>query len=169
MENTFGKNIIPQNEQQRLDNLKKYNILYTQSEPVFDELAAYTAEIFAMPIAMINFVDKDNVWTKASQEGEQGFNVERGSSLCSLAILKDEVTIFKDALNERCLLANPYVAGENGLRFYAAAPIGTREGFNIGVVCILDRKPREFGLDDQAKLEGIARIVEMEIEKRIKG
>lgn len=167
MENTFGRNIIPQNEQQRLENLKKYNILYTQSEPVFDELAALTAATFDMPIALINFVDKDNVWTKAGQEGEQHYNVERGASLCALAILKDQVTIYEDALKERCLLANPYVAGENGLRFYAAAPIGTREGFNIGVVCIVDSKPREFGAEDQTKLESIARMVELEIEKRM--
>ncbi|CAM4131974.1 GAF domain-containing protein [Pedobacter westerhofensis] len=169
MENTFGRNIIPQNEQQRLENLKKYNILYTESESAFDELAAYTAAVFDMPIAMINFVDKDNVWTKAIQEGEHHYKVERGSSLCALAILKDEVTVFENALKERCLLANPYVAAENGLRFYAAAPIGTTEGYNIGVICIIDRQPREFGLEDQAVLESIARMVELEIEKRIHG
>lgn len=167
MENTFGKNIIPQNERQRLESLKKYDILYTLSEPVFDELAALAAMIFEMPIAMINFVDKNNVWTKASQDGETGLNTERGTSLCALAILKDEVTVYEDALKERCLLANPFIAGEHGLRFYAAAPIGTKEGYNIGVVCIVDRKPRDFGRAEQAKLESIARMVELEIEKRI--
>ncbi|MET1055313.1 MAG: GAF domain-containing protein [Pedobacter sp.] len=167
MENTFGRNIIPQNEQERLDNLKKYAILYTRSEPVFDQLAALAAEIFDMPIAMINFVDKNNVWTKASQEVKNGLSVERGTSLCSLAILKDDVTVYADVLEERCLLSNPFVAGEHGLRFYAAAPIGTREGFNIGVICIVDRKPRDFGPDDQVKLENIAHMIELEIEKRI--
>jgi GAF domain-containing protein len=65
------------------------------------------------------------------------------------------------------LLSNPLIAGEHGLRFYAAAPIATKEGFNIGVVCIIDRKPRSFGAEDQAKLESIARMVELEIEKRV--
>jgi GAF domain-containing protein len=167
LENTFGKNIIPDNERQRLDSLKKYDIVYEQSEPIFDELAALTAMIFETPIAMINFVDKDRVWTKASQDGESGLNIERGTSLCSLAILKDEVTVFEDALKERCLLANPLIAGEHRLRFYAAAPIGSKEGYNIGVVCVIDRKPRDFGPDDQAKLQSIARMVELEIEKRI--
>jgi GAF domain-containing protein len=167
LENTFGKNIIPDNERQRLESLKKYDIVYEQSEPIFDELAALTAMIFETPIAMINFVDKDRVWTKASQDGESGLNIERGTSLCSLAILKDEVTVFENALEERCLLANPLIAGEHGLRFYAAAPIGSKEGFNIGVVCVIDRKPRDFGPDDQAKLQRIAHMVELEIEKKI--
>lgn len=166
MENTFGRNIIPQNERERLENLEKYDIRYTQSEPVFDTLAAHAAMLFGIPIAMINFVAKNYVWTKASQQGETGLNIERGTSLCSLAILRDEVTVFEDALKERCLLSNPLIAGEHGLRFYAAAPIGTKEGFNIGVVCIVDRKPRDFGPEDQAKLENIARMVELEIEKR---
>ena len=167
MENTFGTNIIPDNERQRLESLKKYDIVYAQSESIFDELAALTAMIFEMPIAMINFVDKDIVWTKASQDGESGLNIERGTSLCSLAILRDEVTVFADALKERCLLANPLIAGEHGLRFYAAAPIGTPEGHNIGVVCIIDRIPRDFGPEDQAKLQSIARMVQLEIEKRV--
>jgi GAF domain-containing protein len=161
-------NIIPDNERQRLESLKKYDILYAQSEPIFDELAALSAMIFEMPIAMINFVDKDRVWTKASQDGESGLNIERGTSLCSLAILRNEVTVFADALQERCLLSNPFIAGEHGLRFYAAAPIGSKEGFNIGVVCIVDRKPRDFGPEDQAKLQSIAHMVELEIEKRVR-
>lgn len=167
MENTFGRNIIPQNEQERLDNLKKYKILYTQSEPVFDQLAAMAATIFNMPVAMINFVDKDQVWTKATQKGKTGLEIERGTSLCALAILKNEVTVFEDTLAEPCLLANPIVAGEHGFRFYAAAPVATKDGFNVGVVCIIDRKPRTFEAQDQQRLEEVARLVEIEIEKRI--
>lgn len=167
MENTFGRDIIPQNEQERLDNLKKYDILYTRSEPIFDQLAAVAATMLQVPLAMINFVDKDNVWTKSNQQGEAGNDVERGTSLCSLAILKDEITIFEDILLEPCLISNPIIAGEFGLRFYAAVPIATTEGFNIGVVCVLDKKPRKFTVDDQKKLEWIARMIELEIQKRV--
>lgn len=167
MENTFKRNIIPQNEQERLDNLEKYKILYTKSEPIFDQLAAIAATMFQVPLAMINFVDKDKVWTKSNQEDATGYNAERGTSLCSLAILKDQVTIFEDTLLEPCLIANPLVAGEFGLRFYAAVPITTPEGFNIGVLCVLDTKTRKFSSDDQEKLESIARMVEIEIGKRI--
>jgi GAF domain-containing protein len=167
LENTFGRNIIPQNEQERLDNLEKYRILYTKSEPIFDQFAALAATLLDMPVAMINFVDKNNVWTKASQRGETGLNIERGTSLCSLAILKEQVTVFEDTLLEPCLLSNPLIAGEHGFRFYAAAPISTREGFNIGVVCITDKKPRIFTAKDQHQLEQVAYIVEAEIEKRL--
>jgi GAF domain-containing protein len=169
LENTFGKNIIPENETERLENLDKYKIIYSQSEPVFNELAALAATLHGVPLAMINFVAKDLVWTKAYQGGEGGGQTERGSSLCSLAILKESVTVFEDTLIEPILMSNPMVAGEFGLRFYAAAPITTKDGFNIGAVCILDKKSRKFTEEDQEKLLGIARMVEIEIEKRVSG
>ena len=167
MENTFGRNIIPQDEEERLENLKKYKILYTKSEPIFDQLAAVAATMLKVPMAMINFVDKDHVWTKADQLGDSGHEVERGTSLCSLAILKGEVTVFEDALAEPCLMSNPLVAGEFGLRFYAAVPITTVEGFNIGAVCIVDKKTRTFSAEDRKKLEWVAKMVQVEIDKRI--
>lgn len=166
LENTFGRNIIPQNEEERLENLKKYKILYTKSEPIFDQLAAVAATMLKVPLAMINFVDKDHVWTKANQRGDSGDEVERGTSLCSLAILKGEVTVFENALLEPCLMSNPLVVGEFGLRFYAAVPITTSEGFNIGAVCIVDKKVRSFTPRDREKLEWIAQLIQIEIEKR---
>jgi len=168
LENTFGRDLIPQNEEERLENLKNYKILYTQSETKFDQLSALTASMFNTPIAMINFVDKDQVWTKSTQGGHDNEAVERGSSLCSLAILKDSVTVFEDALAEPILLSNPMVAGEFGLRFYAAAPIKTSEGFNVGAVCIIDTASRDFSEEDQKKLEWIADLIRIEMESRKK-
>lgn len=167
MENTFGTHLIPENEEERLENLKKYEILYSKSEPIFDQLAALTATALQVPMAMINFVDKDLVWTKSNQQGDAGGQVERGTSLCSLAILKDCVTVFENTLTEPFLMSNPMVAGEFGLRFYAAVPITTADGFNIGVLCILDKRPRKFTAEDQKILEGLAGLVKSEIERRI--
>jgi GAF domain-containing protein len=167
LENTFGRNIIPDNEAERLENLKKYNILYSKAEPAFDELAILAATTFNVPLAMVNFVDKESVWTKTKHGAEADEDVERGTSICSLAILNDCVTVFENTLAEPQLMSNPLVAGEFGLRFYAAAPITTSDGFNIGVICILDQEPRKFSDSDQKQLELLATRVREEIEKRL--
>ncbi len=168
MENIFGSSIIPENEEERLENLKKYKVLYTQTEPIFNQLAASAATIFGVPVAMINFVDKHNVWTKAAKDGgEINTDVERGSSLCSLAIMNDSVSVIEDFHSAPTLLSNPLIAGESGFRFYAAAPIKTSEGFNIGVVCILDKAVRKFTAEDKYKLERIADTIRVEIEGRL--
>lgn len=167
MEEKLESVIIPSDEDARLENLKKYKILYTKTEPIFDQLAAITATMLNTPIAMINFVDKDKVWTKASQHGETGLEIEREKSLCSLAILNESVTVFEDVIENPCLISNPLVAGEFGLRFYAAASITTSEGFRVGAVCVVDSKSRIFTEDDKRKLEMIAGMVRNEMNKRV--
>ena len=92
--------------------------------------------------------------------------VPRGESLCSLAILEPEPTVFKDALQEPCLLRNPLVTGKFGLRFYAGAPIMTKEGFNIGTVCIVAKEPRDFSEKEKNLLVLFAENAMLEIEIR---
>ncbi|WP_026464096.1 GAF domain-containing protein [Adhaeribacter aquaticus] len=166
MENTFGKPIIPSDEEERLANLHNLNILgsYDEHGP-FKHIAAIASRLFNVPIALVNFVDKDYVRTKAGVGMDGVTEVPRGTSLCSLAILNDNVTAFEDAKEEPCLLANPLVTGDFGLQFYAAAPLKTSSGYNIGAVCIIDKKPREFSASDQKMLESLAAVVMEEIEK----
>ncbi|MCX2453224.1 GAF domain-containing protein [Pedobacter sp. PLR] len=167
MENNTGGVLVSSNEEARLENLKKYKILYTKTEPYFDQLAAITATMMNTPIAMINFVDRDVVWTKADQHGQTGKEMERGMSLCSLAILNESVTVFEDLIKNPVLVSNPMFVGESGLRFYAAAAITTNEGFRVGSVCIVDKNPRVFSEEDRRKLERMALLVRLEMNRRI--
>ena len=166
MNNTFGKDIIPSNEQERLKALRQYEVLDTPREGAFDHIAQMAVRMFNVPIALVSFTDQDRVWFKANIGMEDVTEADRGVSLCSLAILSDEPTVFLDATNERCLLANPLVVGDFGLRFCAGAPLRTAEGFNIGTLCVVDKKPRYFSPDDQRTLENLAKIVMDEIELR---
>lgn len=159
--------MISSSEEARLENLKKYKILYTKTEPYFDQLAAITATMMNTPIAMINFVDRDVVWTKADQHGQTGKELHREFSLCSLAILNESVTVFEDLIQNPAMMSNPLFVGESGLRFYAAAAITTDEGFRVGSVCIVDKNPRVFGEDDRKKLEKMALMVRLEMNRRI--
>jgi GAF domain-containing protein len=144
MTNTFGKPIIPDNEEQRIKALRYYTTLQQLPERFFNNLAHIIAQTFNTPIALISLVEEDNVFFKGNFGMESVANADRGVSLCSLAILDNDPIVFTDALKEPCLLANPLVAGDFGLRFYAGAPITTPEGFHIGTVCVVDKKPRAF-------------------------
>jgi GAF domain-containing protein len=166
MENTFGVPIIPENEEARLENLHNYNILDTRSEGPFNNVASIAAHMFKTPMAFVSFVDESRVWFKANVGLEGVTNTPRGVSLCSLAVLSDQPTVFQNTLEESCLMANPLVAGEFGMRFYAAAPIKTPEGFNIGAVCVVDKEPRNFSVADQRVLEHLAAIVMDELKLR---
>ena len=167
MENTFGKDIIPVDEPERLESLKSLHILHTAPEESFDRIARLTAQIFNTPIALISFVAGEEVFFKANVGMGSTRYTSRGISLCSLAILSNEVTVFENPLEEPCLLSNPLVTGKFGLRFYAAAPLITGRGHAIGSVCIVDKKPRYFNEEQKQMLQNIAAIVMEQVEARI--
>lgn len=166
IKNTFGKPIIPPNETQRIDALNNYAVLNGFPDKYFNELAIIIAKTFDTPIALISLVGNEHVEFKGNF-GMQDVNVvPRGESLCSLAILDNDPTIFRDARKEPCLLNNPLVAGDFGLRFYAGSPLTTKEGFNIGTVCVVDKEPRNFSEQETALLSRFAENVMQELESR---
>jgi PAS domain-containing protein len=167
MENSFGKNIIPENENERLDALRRYRILDTPPEDVFDYVARLATKIFDVPVSLVSLVDKDEVFFKANVGMAGARSTSRGVSLCSLAVLDSEVTIFENAPEDPCLLTNPNVIGEFGLKFYAGAPLVTNDGYEIGTVCIIDQKPREFTAKEQEMLKQLAQLVMHELELRL--
>lgn len=137
---------------------------YDEKGP-FKHIAALASRMFNVPIALVNLVEKHYVHTLSDVGLAEITAVSRGTSLCSLAILQDEVMVIENALHDPCLLSNPLVTGEFGLKFYAGAPLKTSDGFNIGAVCIVDKTPREFSASDQKMLESLAAVVISEIEQ----
>lgn len=167
MENHFiGKDLIPENEPERLKTVQRY--LAIIPEGYFVNLANIMAKTFNTPIALISFVDKTQVPFVGNYGMEDVKVVPRGLSLCSLAILDEAPTVFEDALKEPCLLANPLVTGSFGLRFYAGAPILTNDGYAIGTACIVDKEPRPFSSEDISMLEYFANVAMEEVLLRDK-
>lgn len=167
MQNNFDVTVAPDVEELRLAKLHEYKILDSHSEAPFNNIALIAAHAFKTPVAIVSLVDKYRVWYKASVGMQSLQEVPRNESLCSLVILQDAVTIFNDALQEPCLLANPFVAGDFGLRFYAGAPIKTPDGFNLGAVCVIDTIPRDFSKEDQRSLEQLAALVMNNMKLRL--
>lgn len=168
MVNTFEIDIIPKNEEERIKDLYHYSILDTLPDSYFNNLAFIVAQFFETPIALISFVETESVFFKGNVGMEGTLKTDRGSSLCALAILNDEVTVFTDTLSEPCLLTNPLVRGKFGLRFYAGAPLVTPNGYSIGTLCIIDKKPRSFDLKERDLLNRFAKIAMHELEMRAK-
>lgn len=132
----------------------------------FHDMAATIARAFNSSIALISIVKSEEVEFRGNFGMEETSTVDRGMSLCSLAILDDNPTVFEDATKEPCLLTNPLVAGNFGLRFYAGAPLKTRDGYNIGTVCIVDKEPRPFSEQEISLLNRFAENVMEELEER---
>lgn len=160
---------VAENEKERLAKLYGYNIIQEYDKRgTFQHVVSMAARIFEVPMAFVSFVDEKKILAEASVGLNGIVEVDREISLCSMAILKDEVTVFENARQEPCLATNPFAHGEFGLQFYAGAPLKTPDGYKIGVVAVADRRPRTFSKEDEQILEGLAAIVMEELEERLK-
>lgn len=159
--------LISKNEKERLQKLYSYDILDTPSEITFDKIAFLAAQIFNTPIAQITFVDDDRVFFKTNISPLNAIEIDRKDSFCSTAILNDGVTLFEDLLAEPSLQENPFVTMQNGVRFYAGAPLKTKEGLKLGTVCVLDVEPRQVTTKQLEMLETLSSIVMDELELKL--
>lgn len=156
----------PVNESERLAALYRYEILDTPPDGSFDHLTRLAAYFFNVPIAIISLVDHDRIWFK-SHFGVEVNQVDRAPGLCASAILSDDLYLVDNAPEDPRALTNPLVSGELGLRFYAAAPLHTKDGYNLGTFCVIDKKPRYFTEEQRVALPALAKIVIDELELRL--
>lgn len=157
---------MPVNEKQRVEALKKFSILDTPADGNFDRITKLAALLFKVPIALITLVDTDRIWFKSTY-GLGVNQINRDPGLCASAILSEEAYVVENAIEDPRTLANPLVAGEFGLRFYAAAPLQTDESYNLGTLCIIDKTPRHFTDEEKQILKHLADIVMDEMEMRL--
>src|SRR5690606_1633371 len=83
----------------RLQALYSYEILDTDREKEFDDVARLAAGICGTPIAVVNLIDGDRQWFKA----EVGLGLREtplATSICSHVILEQDFVEIKDTLND---------------------------------------------------------------------
>lgn len=154
-------------ETKRLEALHRYRVLDTAPEPAFDRLAALAARLFGAPIALVSLVDRDRQWFK-STVGMAARETERSVSFCAHAILGDGVMVVADARQDARFALNPLVTGPPGMRFYAAAPLRSPDGYNIGTLCVIDTVPRgPLPPSECRALEDLAATVVDELDLRL--
>jgi anti-sigma regulatory factor (Ser/Thr protein kinase) len=152
-------------EAARLETLRKYQILDTDPEVAFDDLALLASHICATPMAAITLVDHDRQWFKA-RVGVPVSETPRSISFCSHAIEQRGIFVIPDASKDERLRDNPQVTGDMHIRFYAGAPLIAREGHALGTLCVVDRRPRHLTAAQAEALGALQRQVEAQLELR---
>src|SRR5665213_1690513 len=153
-------------EEDRIKALKKYQILDTPPDGSFDRITELAAKLLNVPIAIVTLVDTDRIWFK-SRYGITLNQIGRDDGLCSSAILSDDIYVVEDAVKDLRTLANPLVAGEFGLQFYAAVPIKVKGNYNLGTLCVIDKNPRGISDSEILILKNLADILIDQIELRL--
>lgn len=153
----------PANEAERVAALHRLLCLDTPPEQRFDRIVQYAASEFDVPTVLLSLVDQNRLWFKA-KVGIDFCEIERETSLCSHAILCEEPMVVFDTLLDPRFADNPLVTGELGIRFYAGAPLETEIGIRVGMLCLIDTKPRAFDAIDTAILKTLRTLIVSELK-----
>lgn len=147
-------------EAERLRALRDLNLLDTAPSESFDRITRMASQIFNSPTAAVSLTDIDRQWFK-SRVG-CGPELARAEAPCHVVTETGDLLVISDlALDSR------YANGElvrNGVRFYAGAPLTTRDGFTLGAMCVLDTKPRTLSAEQAKVLTDLAAMVMAQVE-----
>ena len=148
----------PPDEEKRLETLRLYDVLDTESEAIFDDLTKVAAHLLEVPIALVTIVDEQRQWFK-SKVGVDVSETPRELSFCGYAILDDQVLEVSNPEIDPRFSDNPLVTGGPRIRFYAGAPLVTPEGDRLGTLCVIDQQTRTLTPAQRVTLQSLARVV----------
>jgi GAF domain-containing protein len=149
----------------RLKVLWQYDVLDTVPEEMFDDLTELAASICGAPIALVSLVDEDRQWFKSSV-GISRRETSRDISFCAHAICQPDLFIIPDTHRDARFKNNPLVRKSPKIRFYAGSPLITPDGYALGTLCVLDKRPRRLNAFQRRALQLLARVVVTQLELR---
>jgi PAS domain S-box-containing protein len=156
---------LPRDEQARLNELYRYEILDTPPEKAFDDLTRQAAQICGTPIALVSLIDANRQWFK-SKVGLGASETSRDVAFCAHAILQPDVLVVPDASADDRFCNNPLVTMDPHIRFYAGVPLVTAAGHAMGTLCVIDRVPRQLTPEQLEALRAMSRQVVRQLELR---
>lgn len=142
------------------------DLLDLPADGTFDSLAELVRRLIGCRAAVISIVDHDRVFLK-SRAGLDLAEVGVEPGLCASAVLQDGPWVVEDASIDPRTLANPLVAGDAGLRFYAGVPLRLRHGENIGMLAAIDFEPRVLTEEQLDSLKLVASIVAEMLDRHL--
>ncbi|GAB3930339.1 GAF domain-containing protein [Larkinella terrae] len=157
---------FPTNEAERLQALAAYDLIGSLPEKVYEDITRLACEICRTPISLIGLMEKDNQWFKAKQ-GMKGDGTPREYTFCSHAMLNpDDIMIVPDARQDERFHDNPFTTGDPYVVFYAGVSLVNPDGYALGTLCVIDRRPRTLTENQISSLKALGRWVATEFELR---
>jgi len=148
-------------EDARLAALRQLDLLDTAPTEAFDRITRMASQLFDLPIAAVSLTDSDRQWFK-SRVGVDHCSIPREKAPCAQVAESSQGLVIPDLLLDPCYRDS--ILASTGVRFYAGAPLTTREGFCLGSMCVLGLEPRQASESEMAALHDLAAMVMAQIE-----
>lgn len=156
----------PSAEELRVEALRRYDLPDLPAEPELEGILRIAATVTGVRKATMNLLDS----TTQCQYVTAGFTGETGplsESMCQVVLVERRRQYVPDALLDPRFVHNPVVDGRlDRVRFYAAAPLVTDDGFVLGTLCVFDNEPKTLTEDQRSALDDLAAQVMALLERR---
>ena len=119
------------------------------------------AQLFNLPIAAVSLTDRDRQWFK-SRVGVDHWSIPREKAPCAQVADSAGCVVLPDLQADSCYRDSPLA--QSGIRFYAGAPLTTRDGLCLGAMCVLGTEPRKVSDAEISALTDLAAMVMAQIE-----
>jgi diguanylate cyclase (GGDEF)-like protein/PAS domain S-box-containing protein len=157
---------LPDNEGERLAALRQYELLDTPVDPAYDAFTSLAATICDTPMASISLVDANRQWFKSTVGLDGATETPRDIAFCAHAILSGQLLEVPDTKLDARFAENPLVTQDPNYRFYAGVPLIDRDGYALGTLCTLDRRPRKLSEKQREQMQLLGASLVALIESR---
>jgi signal transduction histidine kinase len=160
-------------EQQRVNLLKNFGLLETDTIPVFDEATQMAARFIETPICILGIMVYDNFCLKSaiglSQLGlmnqiASSRKIARTEAFCTYVVDSQQVSQIEDTHND-FVFARSILTQHYNIRSYLGTPLITSNGQCIGTLAVMDLIPRQFTIKEVEFLTLSARWCLREFER----
>lgn len=150
-------------EFKRLIALSDYDLDYSELEKQFADLVNLAAKVAGSQISLVNIIDNHTQWSVAAS-GLPTMQMDRNDAVCNYTILGQENFEVKDLSIDPRFKDKFYVSGEPNLKYYWGVPLRTKEGFNLGALCVMDNQSKELTAEKVELLQLIGKEVVNRLE-----
>ncbi len=140
-------------EARRLTELENYPLDLPVPDPFLDGIAHRLLKICNTTTVLISFFGVQDTLIKARAGEALGSNAK--IIFCDLVFHRGVYVEVEDTLRHPLFKHNPAVLGRPLIRFFSSTPLMNHNGFVLGSLCALNKKPTRF---DHVQHEEIAKL-----------
>lgn len=143
------------NEFERILELSELNLDYTDLQKYLVDLTNLAALTANTDISLVNLIDSFTQWS-VSRSGIELEQMPREDSVCQYTILNDHGLEVNDLSLDHRFSDKFYVVDKPNLKYYYGIPLKTKDGNNIGALCVLDSESKSLDPEKKELLKLIA-------------
>lgn len=145
----------PPNEDERLNLLKRLEILESSHVRIFDAIIRSISVACDVPVALISLMDDYRLLFGFDPDKEPGRHTPE-TDFCSKMVVQDEVLVIPDILEDERFADIAAYSIASRVRFFAGIPMKLAPGNRLGTLCLVDHQPRTLNAKQMEFLELMA-------------